>query len=700
VKRLALVTLLLVAGALGALRVTRPAAPDLDTVRRTMRPSDQRLLDRHGELLYERRTDPSRRRLDWVSLADVSPALRTAVVAAEDHRFAEHHGVDVRAIVAAAIDTLRGRGPRGASTITMQVASLVEPSLRRRGGARTLRQKWRQMRLARAIERRWTKDEILETYLNLATFRGELDGVGAAAAVLFGKAPHGLDAAEALTLAVLLQAPNASSAVVERRARALRDVTGLAADDAVLAQTLRRPPASLPTVTLAPHVARRLLPAHTRTTLDAGVQRLATGALRRNLLGVRDLGVRDGAVLVVDNASGDVLAWVGSSGPLSATPHVDGVTAPRQAGSSLKPFLYALALEQRLVTPASLVLDAPLEIATPAGLYRPRNYDDHFRGLTSVRTALASSLNTPAVRTLELVGVEAFVQRLRTMGLTSVDQDGDFYGPSLALGSADVTLRELVNGYRTLARGGAWTPLRLVPDDVPPPPRQVVSAAAAFQVGDILADRESRSVTFGLENVLGTRMWTAVKTGTSKDMRDNWCIGWSQRFTVGVWVGNFSGAPMHEVSGITGAAPIWAEIMTALHRGLPSEAPSPPRGLTARAVRFAGDVEGERTDWFQDGTGVDAVRPLAIALPRIRTPASGTRIALDPDIPPDHQRLLVATDAPRADLRFVIDGRPLGSAGASRLWEPTQGAHTLTLVDAGDRELDRVTLDVRGRVAR
>jgi penicillin-binding protein 1C len=453
-------------------------------------------------------------------------------------------------------------------------------------------------------------------------------------------------------------------------------------------------------VTLAPHVARRLLPDHEQTTLDAGVQRLATAALRRNLLGVRDLGVQDGAVLVVENDTGDVLAWVGSSGALSKTPHVDGVTAPRQAGSSLKPFLYGLALEERLVTPASLVLDAPLEIATPAGLYRPRNYDDRFRGLVSVRSALASSLNTPAVRMAELVGVEAFVQRLRLFGITSVSRPGDFYGPSLALGSADVTLRELVNAYRTLAQGGLWTPLRLVPGDVPPPPRRVLGAAAAFQVADVLADRESRSGTFGLENVLGTRFWTAVKTGTSKDMRDNWCIGWSRRFTVGVWVGNFSGAPMHEVSGITGAAPIWMEVMTALHRDLATTPPEPPPGVERHTVRFAGDVERERTDWFQTGTNASAARPIATALPRIRTPASGTRVALDPDIPPARQRLLVATDAPRADLRLRIDGADLGSAGTAQLWEPTQGRHTLTLVDAGQRELDRVTVDVRGRVAR
>src|SRR5262249_20529619 len=277
-------------------------------------------------------------------------------------------------------------------------------------GERTLGQKWRQMRLARALERAWSKDEILEAYLNLASFRGELEGVSGATAGLLGRAPHGVTRAEALVLAALLAAPNAPAAAGAHRALggrgALRDATAPEAVTATVARVLAARPGPSLAPAIAPHVARRLLPAGSvqRTvtaTLDAAIQRDALAALRRNLLAVRARGVDDGAVLVVDNESGDVLAYVGSSGDLSAASEVDGVLARRQPGSTLKPFLYGVAIEQRLLTPGSLLEDAPLELGVAEGLYRPRNYDDVFRGLVSVRTALASSLNTPAVRTLE-----------------------------------------------------------------------------------------------------------------------------------------------------------------------------------------------------------------------------------------------------------------------------------------------------------
>jgi len=195
--------------------------------------------------------------------------------------------------------------------------------------------------------------------------------------------------------------------------------------------------------------------------------------------------------------------------------------------------------DRRILTPASLIDDSALDIPVPGGVYRPRNYDDEFHGLVSVRTALASSLNVPAVKTLNLVGVDNLVGMLWRLGFEEL-RSPDFYGPSLALGSADITLWDLVNAYRALANGGTWGSMRLVFEAEPAQPRRVLTPAAAFLLSDILSDRESRSRTFSLESPLSTRFWTAVKTGTSKDMRDNWCVGYSDRYTVGVWVGNFS----------------------------------------------------------------------------------------------------------------------------------------------------------------
>jgi penicillin-binding protein 1C len=412
---------------------------------------------------------------------------------------------------------------------------------------------------------------------------------------------------------------------------------------------------------------------------------------------VRAEHVRDGAVLVVDNATGEVLAYVGGSGDLGSARHVDGIRARRQAGSTLKPFLYAEALDRRLLTAASLLEDTPLDLAVAGGLYRPRNYDEGFKGLVSVRTALASSLNVPAVRALDLVGEEAAVELLRRLGFDGLTESGEYYGPSMALGSADVSLWELVNAYRALARGGVWSPLRLGADDTAGAGRRVYSDRAAFIVASILSDRESRSVTFGLENPLATRFWTAVKTGTSKEMRDNWCVGYSRRYTVGVWVGNFDGAPMRNVSGVTGAAPVWSEVMAWLHGAAASAPPPAPAGVVAAPVAFPGAVEPERVEWFVAGTEPPSAAPaITGGHPRIIAPVSGTIIALDPDIPEGRERLVFeATDA-RGSLRFMLDGDDVGAARDLYVWRPIRGKHVLALVDDEERVVDRVSFEVRG----
>src|SRR5690606_405614 len=265
--------------------------------------------------------------------------------------------------------------------------------------------------------------------------------------------------------------------------------------------------------------------------------------------------------------SGQILAYVGSSGDLSSAARVDHARALRQAGSTLKPFLYAQAIEQQRLTMASLLNDSPLDIPTGNGLYIPQNYDKRFSGWVSARTALASSLNIPALRVLLMISPDAFARRLVSLGIP-LDQSGDFYGYSLALGSADVTLLSLTNAYRVLANQGRYSrPHFIDMAGAGTHAREVLAPGAAWIVGDVLSDRQARAGTFGCDSVLATPVWTAVKTGTSKDMRDNWCLGWSQRYTVGVWVGNSAGASMREVSGVSGAGPIWHDLMGYLHDG-------------------------------------------------------------------------------------------------------------------------------------
>ena len=406
-------------------------------------------------------------------------------------------------------------------------------------------------------------------------------------------------------------------------------------------------------------------------------------------------------MLAVDNASGEVLAYVGNPGEDEGTFYVDGVQAPRQAGSTLKPFLYALALEARLLTAASPLEDSPVNLTTATGLYVPENYDHASRGWVSLRTALAGLLNVPAVRALVLVGTERFVERLRALGFAHLTQEGDYYGYSLALGSAEVTLWELVNAYRSLANGGVSSALTLRPRPAPAPAKAVMQEGAAFIVSDILADRAARSVTFGLDSALGTTSHSAVKTGTSKDMRDNWCIGYSPRYTVGVWVGNFSGEPMHEVSGVTGAAPVWHEIMDHLHRGAPGTAPPPPQGVVAEDLVFTPPIEAPRREWFLTGT---AMRRIAFAgteasRPHIVYPGRDMSIALDPDIPAERQRLFPRAEPALPGLAWQIDRVPFTSAAGTSPagWRPVPGRHHLTLLDPNGRVVDSVVFEVRGR---
>lgn len=689
--------------AIGAGYVLWPASvPAFETVRAAWVPSDGILLDRNGEAIDRVRLDMRSRRGDWVALDAVSPALVDAVVSAEDRRFWEHGGVDWVAMAGALRDTFQRGRRRGGSTIAMQVAALL-PDGRVPAGPAWYR-KLVQIRVARGLHASWTRTQVLEAYLNLADFRGEVRGIDAAARYLAGRAPASLGATDSAVIAALLPAPNAPALAVARRACArsghldrsedcvrLRDV----ANEMLV---VGREPIDTPH--LAPQLAHRLLHRpgeRVRSTLDGDLQRLAMQVLARQLDEVSDRNVRDGSVLVVDTRTGEVLAYVASAADTSRAVRVDGIRAHRQAGSTLKPFLYGLAIERRYLTAASLLDDSPIDLATAGGLYIPQNYDRGFKGRVSVRTALGNSLNVPAVRTLVLIGVEPFRQRLADLGYSAIVDDGEFYGYSLALGSAEVSLWEQAQAYRAIARGGRWSPLRVDARTPAEPERQVMDPAAAYIVTDILSDPAARAMTFGPGSLLDTTQPSAVKTGTSKDMRDNWCIGFSSHYTVAVWVGNFEGDAMWDVSGVTGAAPAWAELMSGLHRGIAAGRDDPPQSVIRATVRFERDVEAPRPEFFVAGT--ENPRVLTVtperALARIRSPANRSTIALDPDIPPDRQRVPIEVSGDPRGLRLRIGRTVLGPASRTLLWRPRQGRHVLVLEDESGRVLDRVSMIVR-----
>ena len=695
---------LLILTTIAHLATKPPAMPAFATVRADWRPSEAWLYDRTGQLLDSERVDFERRRLAWVPLKDISPAVRSAVVQSEDRRFWSHGGVDWLAVASAARARLTmgrtGDRSRGASTLAMQLAAFLDPSLAQ-PGKRDWRTKIRQMRAGQALAANWSHEEMLEAYFNLLPLRGEAQGIGAGAQSLFGKKPAQMNRSDAALFAGLLPNPAADADALGRRACRVaqaRDCTAIRAAAATLVSgehAARFDPG------LAPHLAVRLLDKpgkRVTTTIDRRIQTAAIVALRRQLAGLGANRVRDGAVVVLDNATGEVLAYVGGVGLGSTAAQVDGANAMRQAGSTLKPHLYAQVIEHGWLTAASILDDSPVQLDTASGLYVPKNYDRSFKGPVSVRHALAASLNVPAVRTLIIDDVQQFRDRLWALGYHGLVEDGEYYGFSLALGSAEVSLIEQANAFRTLANMGNWSPLHFV--DVRNDrevSRQIVNPAAAFIVGNILADATARADAFGADSALRLPFWAAAKTGTSKGMRDNWCVGWSDRFTVAVWVGNLEGDSMRAVSGTSGAAPVWRDVMMALHAGNPGKPPKMPRGVEMRQVSLPGTREPPRREYFLAGTAQTeiAAAPQAARRPRITSPVSGSVYALDPDIPLDRQRLAVTVSGAVAGYRLILDKKPLGDADAGQQILPRPGAHMLALVDPGGRMIDRVRFTVR-----
>ena len=709
---------LLVCFAVWSVSASASALPTFAEVKLAHRPSDITLLDRRGVPLQSLRTDMSVRRLPWVALSDVSPALLQAIVLSEDKRFYEHSGVDWSAVANSVWSNRWQQKTRGASTLTMQLAGLIDDGLARPAGGRSVAQKIGQALTATQIEARWNKSDILEAYVNSVPFRGEMVGINALALTLFGKHPSGLDAHEAALTAALLRGPNASAATVAQRACGVLQLQSIscAGVTALTETALVRQGGAALGEQIAPHFARQFgrqfsgaASPSKRSSLDADIQRLATQALQRQLTELRGRHVEDGAVLVLDNASGEVLAWVGSSGDLSGAAQVDGVLAKRQPGSTLKPFIYALAFEKKLITPASLLDDAPTQIATQSGLYIPQNYDREFKGWVSARTALGASLNVPAVRVGAMLGPDALLERFNALGL-ALPQSAGHYGNALALGGAEVSLLALTNAYRALANGGVVSAVSYAVDSgngastltrtSTSKPTRAMDAAAAYLTSNILADNNARVRTFGLDSSLVTRGFAAVKTGTSKDMRDNWCVGYTDRYTVGVWVGNASGAPMHQVSGVSGAAPIWATLVKHLHRQHAAVAPRAPAGVVNLPVKFDAALEAARTEVFIAGTeqarqvaSTEITSGLVSSAQRygIHSPRDGSLFAIDPDMPPRVQRISFEGEAGV----WMLNGKRVG-AGPRVSWAPMPGRHVLSLLSSNGQTLQTVRFEVRG----
>jgi penicillin-binding protein 1C len=545
------------------------------------------VVDRHGERLSEVRSS-SGQRTETIASTDLPKTLVLATLAAEDVRFRSHVGVDPIALVRAAVhDVRRGRIIEGGSTITQQVAKLL---LARRAKGRVARgwgAKFEEAIVALRLEHQFSKSEILALYLNLAPYGNQIQGAERASRAYFGRSASTLTPAEAAYLAALPQQPGRYNpwrdpSTARPRAmhilQVMNDRGWLAPADYAIARDERIDLDHDPTTLLAPHFVERVLaragashPKRIDTTLDAGLQRTVEGIIAAHRSILDDHHAANVAVAVLDVRSGEWLAWEGSGNYFDPAHGgtIDGVVSPRQPGSALKPFTYAAAFE-RGASPARVLADVPSEFPTaePGVLYSPRNYDGLFRGPLLARAALAGSENVPAVALASDVGVPTLARFLRQAGLTTLDRNAAHYGLGLTLGNAEVRLDELIAAYAMLARGGETIPPRMIRaiDGRTRPaatPTRVLSARAAFWITDILSDAEARAYIFGRGGSLEFPFTVAAKTGTSQAYHDNWALGFTRDVVVGVWVGNFDRTPLRDSSGVTGAGPIFHDVMLA-----------------------------------------------------------------------------------------------------------------------------------------
>ena len=553
--------------------------------------------DRNG-LLLGTVLPADRERAVSVPLERISPWFTRAIIATEDARFYHHPGIDPFAGARAARELLaNGRPLSGASTITMQLARM------RFGIPSTARGKLLELWLAFRLEAGSTKAAILQAYANRLPMGSNIYGVEAAAQIYFGEPAADLDLAQSALLAAIPNDPERLNprthwhALRERQGYVLQRMVATGTIDALQARRAQAEQLHLHAQTrgilAGAHVLFSLAAAVrpqtsvVRTTLDRPLQAFVETQLRALLATLAARNVHQGAALVIDNRTGDVLAYVGSADYFDDQNHGrnDGVRALRQPGSALKPFLYELALEGGIIAPNTILADVPTTYAIPGGkLYAPADYSNAYAGPVRVRVALANSLNVPAVRVLAQTGTESFLDRLHDLGFAHLQKSAEYYGLGLTLGGGEVSLWELAHAYLTLARNGQAIPLRTVISRSLPESQQVGSPDMWRLITDMLSDSHARAHSFGASSILDLPFPTAVKTGTSSDFRDTWTVGYSRDFTAGVWVGNFEGTPMRRVSGVTGAAPLWNRIMLRvheLHEPMPFER---PRGFLRRTI--------------------------------------------------------------------------------------------------------------------
>ncbi len=656
------------------------------------------VVDRDGRLLRPYATPDGRWRLP-VEADGVDPRFLALLIASEDKRFRNHAGVDPLALGRAARQMLvNGHIVSGGSTLTMQVARLLEPRTERSFAA-----KLRQIVRAVEIERSLTKDEILNLYLSLAPYGGNLEGIRAASLAYFGKEPRRLTLAEAALLVALPQAPEArrpdrfAAAARRARDRVLDRAMSAGLFDAAEIERAKAeavPSARLPMPMLAPHAADEAVLAAMQDkavgapspvmqlTIDARWQASLEELARER---ARALGPNVSiAILAVDNASGEVLARVGSADyfDTARAGQVDMTAALRSPGSTLKPFIYGLGFEDGVIHPETLIDDRPVRY----GSYAPENFDLTFQGTVPVRRALQMSLNVPAVAVLDRVGPGRFTARLRQAGGALVLPPGEIPGLAMGLGGVGVRLSDLVMLYAGIARLGTTTPLierhagTSAPVVATSATRRLMEPAAAWYVADVLRG------TPPPENAPAGRI--AFKTGTSYGYRDAWSVGFDGKRTVGVWVGRPDGAPVPGITGRTAAAPVLFDAFARSGR-LPAPLPPPPHGAVfASNAKLPPPLQRFRP------AGAAGMANGGAEPPHILFPPNGARLELSAGADGGADPVALKVTGGASPLTVMVNGIPLDGAGPGRtfFFKPDgPGFARLTVMDARG-QVDSVTV--------
>jgi len=677
------------------------------------------IVDRHGTPLtvtYQNRWNTN----DYVHLYEIPEFLQKIFIASEDKRFFEHHGVDWYARFHAlwqnvfALETVRG-----ASTITEQVVRMIHPR------PRTLWSRWLEGLEAARLEEKMTKADILEFYLNQVPYASNRRGVVQAARYYFDRDLDTLSHKEILTLAVLVRAPtyfdlykNPQNIIppIERLVVRLNR-SGLLTDQQYLQIYNEEFSLTKPKLPVnAAHFIRYIYKNtpqqlvknkhRLNTTLDGNLQQNVQAILDQCVKDLKNRRVQNGAALVVDHTRNEILAWAVAGEGDENVPAglINAVTTLRQPGSSMKPFLYALALEKGW-TAATLLDDSPLSGSVGKGIHDYRNYNHQFYGPVTLRQGLGNSLNIPAIRAIRFVGVDNYLARLRDLGFNSLTEHPEFYGDGLALGNGEVTLFELVQAFTTLARRGNFLPLTALEDQLQTrQPTKIFSQEVTSLIANILSDPEARYLEFGSNSVLNFPVQTAVKTGTSSDYRDALAVGFDYHYTAGVWMGNLDSAKTDGVTGSIGPAMALRSIFSELNKIKQTRplylSPKLVQRDVCNNIPANGDGDcSSRTEFFIAGTEPEnrmmdlPEEPLAF-----QQPSNGLQIAMDPRIPDEYEafEFNLAGVTAKEIVDWRVDNVNVGKTqGGKYLWPLKKGKHTVMATIWKDPAMSQQTDEIQ-----